>query len=259
MAGAGRRDSALVGLAILAAGGSHGPRVNREAMVRQREQLNTGWMRLGEWFSTHPPLASRMAALDPALDALSPSSSAGTVRALGIIGAAAAAPAVAVFLAVTVIVGTIGSLNPRRQTRTESDSLEALFTDAARSTHQSKRAQARFAAEPPAAREAAPVENLPGSVGEELSKIQVSIDFTALAGVAEMERAKGALPADAAALYAKAAERNPGEPERRDAFGGQRYGYEQREGYFILRSAGPDGRPGTADDIVHDSRRLRIE
>ena len=55
-------------------------------MVRQRENLNTGWMKIGEWLSTHPPLANRIAALDPALDALTERSSAGTIRGLAIVG-----------------------------------------------------------------------------------------------------------------------------------------------------------------------------
>jgi hypothetical protein len=93
-------------------------------------------------------------------------------------------------------------------------------------------------------------------VGQELSKIQVNVDLTALAGVVEMERASGAVPVDAAMLYAKAAQRHPGEPERRDPFGGgQRYQYEQRDGSWVLRSVGPDGKGGTADDIIRDSRQ----
>ena len=43
--------------------------MNRRALVAQRESLNTGLMTLGEWFSTHPPLARRMLALEPSLDA----------------------------------------------------------------------------------------------------------------------------------------------------------------------------------------------
>lgn len=245
MAGAGRRDSALVGLAILAAGGAHGPRVNREAMVRQREHLNTGWMRIGEWLSTHPPLTHRMAALDPALDALSATSSAGTVRALAIILTAAALPVGAAVVMFSLIMGA-ANMAAARASAGDSASIEQLLgqrpTPSARPTQYTR---------------PAPVEALPvvTNVGEELSKIQVSVDMMALAGVLEMERAKGALPADTAALYAKVTERHPGDPEPRDGFGGQRYKYEQQDGFYVLRSAGPDGRHGTADDIVRDSRR----
>ena len=86
LAGAGNVNGALTGLAILAAGASHGPRVNRVAMVRQRRDLDTAWMALGEWLGTHPPLAKRMAALDPALAAEAGRSTAGPLRAAAIIG-----------------------------------------------------------------------------------------------------------------------------------------------------------------------------
>jgi len=83
---AGDHDGALLGLTILAAGGKHAPHVNRAALVRQRQDLNTGLMTLGTWMSTHPPLAKRLHALDPSLGEGSPVSSAGALRAIGIIG-----------------------------------------------------------------------------------------------------------------------------------------------------------------------------
>ena len=55
-------ERALDGLCILAAGGSHGPRVNRRSLVAQRSDLNTIWMKIGHWLSTHPPIAHRLAA-----------------------------------------------------------------------------------------------------------------------------------------------------------------------------------------------------
>jgi len=67
LAAAGDRDRALAGLCILAAGGRYGPRVNRRALAAQRPDLDTFWMCLGRWLSTHPPIAHRLAALDPAL------------------------------------------------------------------------------------------------------------------------------------------------------------------------------------------------
>ncbi len=86
---AGCRDAerGLDGLCILAAGGRQGPRVNRRALVAQRADLNTFWMTLGKWLSTHPPLAARLAALRPVLgesQVLSrwPALAAGTVVAL---------------------------------------------------------------------------------------------------------------------------------------------------------------------------------
>jgi len=65
LAAGGDRDRALDGLCILAAGGRYGRRVNRHALAAQRGDLDTFWMCLGRWLSTHPPIAHRLAALDP--------------------------------------------------------------------------------------------------------------------------------------------------------------------------------------------------
>jgi len=55
LVGAGERSGALMGLTILAAGGRHAPRVSQQELARQQEDLNTGWLTIGEWLSTHPP------------------------------------------------------------------------------------------------------------------------------------------------------------------------------------------------------------
>src|SRR5690242_20152803 len=57
----------LDGLAILAAGPQFVPYLNKQAFLAQRADLNTAFMKLGEWFATHPPLAKRVAALVPNL------------------------------------------------------------------------------------------------------------------------------------------------------------------------------------------------
>jgi len=86
LAGAGDRNGAILGLTVLSAGGRLAPGVNRQAFARQREDLNTGWLTIGEWLGTHPPLTRRIAALEPALLAGAPVSHAGSIRALAIIG-----------------------------------------------------------------------------------------------------------------------------------------------------------------------------
>jgi Zn-dependent protease with chaperone function len=86
LAAADDPDGALTGLTILAAGGKLGPRVNREAMVRQTESLNTGFMVLAQWFATHPPLARRLAALDPELARHASTSMVGYLR-VGLVAA----------------------------------------------------------------------------------------------------------------------------------------------------------------------------
>ena len=86
LAGAGDREAAVLGLSVLAAGGRFARRIDRRAFVAQQAALNTGWMTLGEWFSTHPPLAKRLAQMDPALDIAAPNRT-GTLRAAAIVGA----------------------------------------------------------------------------------------------------------------------------------------------------------------------------
>jgi Zn-dependent protease with chaperone function len=66
---AGDRDAALLGLAILAAGGRYGPHVNHAALMRQRHDLRSLWMLIGEWLGSHPPLSRRVWALASELDA----------------------------------------------------------------------------------------------------------------------------------------------------------------------------------------------
>jgi len=87
MAGAGDRGGALLGLTILAAGGRHAPAVNQQALARQGEDLNTGWLTIGSWLASHPPLSKRLAALEPALVTGVEHSLTGRLRALAIIGA----------------------------------------------------------------------------------------------------------------------------------------------------------------------------
>ena len=86
LAGAGDKSGALLGLTVLAAGGKYARRVNQQALARQREDLNTGWLTIGEWLSTHPPLAKRLAALEPALLTGVQNSYTGRLRAAAIVG-----------------------------------------------------------------------------------------------------------------------------------------------------------------------------
>ena len=67
LAAAGDEEGAPLGLTILAAGGRYAPRVNRLALARQRQQMASGWMIVGEWLATHPPLSKRLIALAPQL------------------------------------------------------------------------------------------------------------------------------------------------------------------------------------------------
>jgi Zn-dependent protease with chaperone function len=66
LAAAADVEGAMMGLTILAAGGRYARDVNRPAFLRQRDALRGGWMHIGEWMASHPPLTKRIAALAPA-------------------------------------------------------------------------------------------------------------------------------------------------------------------------------------------------
>lgn len=83
----GDRDGAMRGLAILAAGGVRGAKVNLKAFVEQRRALDTGWMTVGSWLSGYPPLSARIEAIEPAFGKAIPYSTRGPMRAVLILSA----------------------------------------------------------------------------------------------------------------------------------------------------------------------------
>ena len=80
------------GLCILAAGGAHARSVNPREFVAQERDLNTVLMKLGSWFSTHPHLSSRVAALEPTLTSPQESSVASTIGAILLVTMLVGAP-----------------------------------------------------------------------------------------------------------------------------------------------------------------------
>ena len=104
-AAAGDREGALLGLAILSAGGRYGPLVNRAAFMSQRRDLRSAWMLVGEWLGSHPPLSKRVWALAPDLEA------AGSVPVRPALGGLRVALAVGVVLVVGV--GAVSAYLPR--------------------------------------------------------------------------------------------------------------------------------------------------
>ena len=54
----GDKRGALVGLAILSAGRKRGPKVNLQALVQQKNDMNSGWLILAGWLMGHPPLST---------------------------------------------------------------------------------------------------------------------------------------------------------------------------------------------------------
>ena len=222
-AGAGTSEGALLGLSILAAGAKYGPRVNQRALVAQREALNTGWMTIGEWLSTHPPLAKRLAQIEPALLAGRPAKlRAGPARAAGMIAA----------VVVPMMVGTVYMISV----------LPGFF---ARITAQNAGAESLDDRATGIPYVAPPLDS---------ATAMVRADLAALAAFLDQRRGAGqSLPWDVDELYQLWAAAHPGQREPYDPFDGFRYGYVERNGEYRIWSVGPDPEVRT-DDIVIDSR-----
>jgi len=217
----GDARGAIRGLAILAAGGRLAGGVNLEALVAQRRDLDTGFMTLGTWLATHPPLSQRMAVLDPSLATMSARTGRGTTRALGIVALLVAIPAVG------------GSF--------------ALVKFGKEFAEQMRLAQAGQAARPQVRQPLTENESV-------FARKQVAEDLAVLAAVAEGFRKRhGRLPADVEVLYGVWGEEKPSARVPHDPFDGQWYGYGTDGRRFWLWSVGPDMRSDTEDDIDFSS------
>ena len=203
--------AAIHGLTILAAGGARAKRVNHAAFVRQLDDLDTGWMTLARWMSAYPPLAERVALLDPSRFAsVMRTTGKGPARAIAIVAAAGVIPlAAAAFFAIQ---------------------MKPMFEQAFE--------QARLEAE----RQQTPVVTVsPDQVREEL----VRFSDAALEHYAQ----HGTLPADEAALYDAWRDANRDDEPPRD-LDGLYFGYHIRDDGFVLWSVGLDGLNDTVDDVV---------
>lgn len=213
LAGAGSTDGALLGLAILSAGGRHGPLVNRRVFVAQRAALNTGWMTVGEWLGTHPPLAKRMMALDPSLVAGTPRlRPVGALRAAAIIG---------------LVLLPIGLGGWAAATK-----LPAFMEEAKRKAE----TQAN--------------DTTPPAPPNPLDSVQVAQDLDRIGRFVMAEQAAGrGIPTNSRDLWFVWKAMYPGEPMPKDAYDGTEYGYYRTRDGFVLWSSGPDGESDTEDDI----------
>lgn len=114
LVGAGNKAGALKGLTILAAGAKYASSVNLTEFVKQQEVLNTGWMTIGMWLSTHPPLSKRIAALDEQLAEYAPFMSRGVARALILIGSVYFLPMIAMLVVLSAMPSLIGKLGQKK-------------------------------------------------------------------------------------------------------------------------------------------------
>jgi Zn-dependent protease with chaperone function len=218
LAAAGDRGRALDGLCILAAGGRFGPRVNRRALAAQRPDLDTFWMTLGRWMSTHPPIAARLAALDPAL-----APEAATRRRVAL---AAATVAFAGLLVPVAIVAGLWSFVRRVEAQ----------------------AQAAIAAAGKPAADDASDDDSTADVPPEVEEAIMS-----LVDAAEAHRtAHGVPPPDVQTLYQGWLEQHPGEAAPLDPYDGRWYGYRIDGDEYEIWSDGPDAKDPD-DDITYSS------
>ncbi|MBL7685351.1 MAG: M48 family metallopeptidase, partial [Deltaproteobacteria bacterium] len=135
LAGAGDLNGALRGLAILAAGGKKGLEINLEALAHQVKNLNTGWMTLAEWFSTHPPLSKRVIALNQALAPQENYTAQGVGRAIGIIATVYILPTFLIIIGFTVFSVFMMKLeNKIKPNAIKTDSKSSLMTQAEQET-----------------------------------------------------------------------------------------------------------------------------
>lgn len=217
-AGAADADGALLGLTILAAGKHHASSVNRQRFVRQQEDLNTGWMRIGEWLGSHPPLARRLAALEPSLAVGLEPPTTGTVRALAIAATA-----------LLVITGAGWGV--------------VKFSG--------------FAQEFSRQVNAASAQTQAGQMESDLLGMsrRVEADLATLATfIEEHRRMTGSYPADAPSFWTAWNRARPNEPPMGDPFSENGlYIYQVNDAGWAVRSVGPDGLPGSADDLIRSS------
>ncbi len=211
------KSGTLHGLAILAAGGTYAKKVNLQSLVEQKRDMNTGWMTLGKWLMSHPPLCDRLAALEPSLARQVPSMSRGPVRALLILALAIALPVIAIS-----VIGYV-------------------YWPKIRASYDQARNQA--------------IQSPPVSVlsyaAIETGKKQVDADFKTMADVIDEHRhTNDSLPKNREELSAIWKKLRPGTKEPADPFDGYLYGYSEEAGEYYLWSSGPDGRNDTDDDIV---------
>lgn len=217
---AGDRAGALLGLSVLAVGKRHGPRLAHAALVAQRRELNTGWMTLGQWVASHPPLAKRFAALDPELSPETRSSAGGTLRALAIILAIVVAVGAGSYFIAQGAASTLGGLlglglsSPFDYTSSFDESEESYV----------------------------PADTASQDLDAAFDVVSTMLDEEVAGG--------GALPEDYEQLATLWAERRGDEQMPIDPYDGMELGYTKTDTGYELWSSGPDTEAETDDDII---------
>ena len=221
--------SAVRGLTILAAGPMHAKQVNLAALMRQRSDMNTVLMTLGSWMSTHPPIVSRIAALDRALAGEKVIAGRAVLGAVSLIALAFVAPLVGGAFLMQKFVKKMNEVTQQAQRQTSAASVVT-----------------------PPAPSKVQVVDVPAAVEH------AQRDMRQLAAVADAYHAKtGSYPKDAEALYALWRTEHPRDPELFDPFDGEYYGYVADDGGYQIVSAGGERDDVTASLHVYSTGRKR--
>lgn len=233
----GSSAGAVRGLAILAAGGKFGPQIDLTAYVEQEKDLDTGWMTLGRWLDPYPPLAARVAALEPQYaQGLVPSVN-GPLLASAILFGIFILPLAGVGIGAAIIV-------PQLQKALGSAALGAPASDSGLGSVTDSSFGDADTPETPTA----PID--PAVVAA-----TVESDFDRLeAMIRQWHADRGRLPEPGE--FTSAWERFGSGDYPNDPYDGAFYGYylsSPDEG--VLYSSGPDGEGSTADDVV---RRVKV-
>jgi Zn-dependent protease with chaperone function len=233
---------AIRGLTILAAGGKLARRVDLAAFVAQKRDLDTGWMTLGKWLSTYPPLGARIEALEPRYASGVRVEGKGPLRAAGLLAGCLMLPTALVVVALAIyipIARSMGGLTRSGSARPPGGSLfPNLGSGTASSTPASQEGATRSApiaaAEVPAARARAIAE---------LDRLEAAARSAWAAG--------WPLTDDATTLAELWSSHGDGGAMPIDPFSGEEFPFvgESGDHVFLVYSLGPDGESATDDDI----------
>lgn len=208
------KEAGLRGLAILAAGAQRGPLVNLQAMAHQVKDLNTGWLTIGQWLSTHPPLAKRLIALEQNLAPAGAYTQDGILKALGLIGLVYVLP---IFLIVMAVIGFSLFNLKNLDTKLKASKVEKALAKTA-----------------------------------ETMEEKIESEILGLATVAEEALdIQGSFPKDTGELYSFWKKNHPVEQEPIDPHSQSRYHYvyEKDKNRYEVWTHGPDNQKLTEDDI----------
>ena len=221
----GDAAGAVRGLAVLAAGGSHAKHLNLQAYVAQRRDLDTGWMTLGSWLSTYPPLSERVELLAPTLAADLPMNARGAQRAAGL-------------LALLIVLPALGLAAAGALWVVAASKIAGLAAHAPSRTSPSSMAAPRLAE---------PIE-------VHRARLQVASDLDAIAAVLRQHHAAtGKVPEYESELGAIWARYRSDTAFPIDPFSGEGYNWvltDEKSG--LIYSAGPDAETATDDDIDYE-------